>query len=159
MSLDPGSTDRRTRRDRRRASRLRERFLIAIAILGAVIGLIGGLTGAVALDRVGGETAARTEDNALASFNGCRRANVQTRPATRITTATLRDLIVFVNSFPGGAGETDPFARAPARLEQALRLLRPQDCPHLYPEGYEVWVERGKPPLAPPPPRASRTAP
>jgi hypothetical protein len=130
----------------------RERVFLVIAIVGAVVGLVGGLTGAVALDRIAGERTARTADNALATYNGCRRANVQTRPATRIIGVTLRDLIRFINA---GATEAElaaaqPFARAPARLDLAVSLLRRQPCSRQYPDGYAVWLERGKPPLVPP---------
>ena len=130
----------------------RERVFLTIAVVGAIVGLVGGITGAVALDRIAGERNARTADNALSSYNGCRRANVQTRPATRIIGVTLRDLIVFVNA---GAAASDlantPFAGAPKRLETAVALLRRQPCSRQYPEGYAVWLARGKPPLFPPP--------
>ena len=130
----------------------RERVFLTIAIVGAIVGLVGGITGAVALDRIAGERNARTADNALATYNGCRRANVQTRPATRIIGVTLRDLILFINR--GATAEelaaAKPFARAPKRLETAVQLLRRQPCSRQYPEGYAVWLARGKPPIAPP---------
>ena len=130
----------------------RERVFLVIAVIGACVGLVGGLTGALALDKIGNERAARGADNALATYNGCRRANVQTRPATRIIGSTLRDLIVFINA--GASAEelaaAKPFARAPARLEVAVKLLRRQPCSRQYPDGYAVWLARGKPPLIPP---------
>ena len=134
-----------------RSLTVRERLFLSIAIVGACIAAVGGATGAVALTKVGNERAARADDNALAGFDGCRRSNQRLRPAVRDGLLTLRGLITFVNA---GAttrqlAEAPPFAEAPARLSRSIKLLRAQDCPRLYPDGFRVWVERGRRPLVP----------
>lgn len=170
VTLGPpeGECERRHRRDRRgshRRTQIREgaAWVCAVAALllagwGAYVAgestedaaeanrIAADATAAarVTADRVAAQADQATRDNALSSFQGCRRANRETRPAARAGLLVLRDLVAAVNA--GATGDLPPaFRDAPAKLEDALRKLAPTDCPAAYPAGYVVWIEEGRP--------------
>jgi len=104
----------------------------------------GDLTEKVRRDTEAATRAA--DDGALSSYRACLRGNRGVRPASRITAQVLRELVVTVNA--AGPGLPDAFARAPRRLNRAIRLLFDVNCARVYRDGYLVAVERD---LVPPP--------
>lgn len=100
---------------------------------------------AVTANAVADQAEADARANALATFNACRRANRDTRPAARAGLLVLRDLILAANRNDEPPNLPPEFREAPARLEAALARLAPTDCAKAAPDGYAVWIEEGRP--------------
>ena len=143
--------------ERRRSPRLsvRERILVAAAVVGLVMAGISGCGVKTAndranraVDRVAAESRARAlesarqvDDTALASYRGCVDANEDLRPAARLVAVVLRDLVRAVNQSQGPLPAA--FRNAPGRLNRAVARLAPRNCPRAYQDGYAVAVRRG----------------